>query len=254
MSYQIQCPTCDTVIPPDKINIQKMIAVCPNCGSVFNFTDKVNNVNKVKRRKIRKPDYITQTDTDDSVTLEMPYLHTMPYKLLSTLGGFGMVAVYAFIMREIISDGDGIMVMVFFSLIILPIILGFFGSLFAKQIIEANTEHLKHEIRLGIPVYQRKMNIDDVVDVSAEETAATRESIAEARYNLFADKYDKRQDMFIQTLPEDTALYSQQVLSSYFNANTADADRLRLVDEDDTMHDDALYEHQEAEQMKQQRS
>lgn len=254
MSYQIQCPTCDTVIPPDKINIQLMTAVCPNCGSVFNFTDKVNSLNKVKRRKIRKPEYITQTDTDDSVRLEMPYLHTVPYKLLSVVFGLGVAIFYALIMREIIADNDGLGIMILFSLVMLPLILGLVGSLFAKQVVEANSEQLKHEIRLGIPFYQRLIDIDDVVDVSTEETAATRESTAEARYNLFADKYDNRQDMFIQTLPEETALYTQQILSSYFNAHSEDSDRLRLVDDEISITEDDLYEHEAAEQVKQQRS
>lgn len=240
MSYKLHCPTCSSVIPPDKINIQETIAVCANCGSVFNFADKVvnTNTNKVKRRKIRKPDIITQMDMEDRVTLEMPYIHTLPYKALSVVMGLGLVVLYAFIMREVIVDNDGIGVLVLFSLMLLPMIAGFFGSLFTRQIIEANPEHIKHILKLGIPIYERKMAVDSMIDVSLEETEATRASTAEARYNLFADRYDHRQDMFIQNMPEETALYTHQVLSGYLKPDELTDEQSRLADDLTVTRDD----------------
>lgn len=239
MSYQLHCPNCSTMIPPENINVQKVIAVCPNCAAVFNFADTVASGQKIKRRKSKKPDHITHTETDDSLVLEMPFLQTIHNKIGVGVLGVVIIGLYAMILIGILTDPQlEIAPLVILSLIFLPIVIGAFGSLFARQTVEVNTEELKHEVRLGMPVYHRKMPIEDIVDVTAEEMSATRESIAEARYNLYAEKYDGRQDMFIQNLPEEMATYTQQALSNYLATDDADSARLSVqstVSDDDLL-------------------
>ena len=232
MSYKLHCPDCRSVIPPENINVQQTIAACPNCAAVFNFANKIPTGEKLKRRKSKKPDNLTQIETETSLKLEIPYLQTMSYKVGAGAAALFSIGFYSLIMFKALADGDPeIVAGIVLSALVLPFIIAFIGSFFAKQTIEVDSEELKHEIRLGVPVYQRKMSVDDVVDVSIEEMVATRESTAEARYNLYADKYDGRQDMFIQNLPEEMAFYAQQALSSYFTADTADDVSLRLQDD-----------------------
>lgn len=37
MSKELTCPNCSTAIPPDRINIQELVAACPTCAHVFSF-------------------------------------------------------------------------------------------------------------------------------------------------------------------------------------------------------------------------
>jgi hypothetical protein len=37
MSKELTCPNCSTAIPPDRINVQEMVAACPTCAHVFRF-------------------------------------------------------------------------------------------------------------------------------------------------------------------------------------------------------------------------
>lgn len=235
MSYKLHCPDCRSVIPPENINVQQTIAACPNCAAVFNFA-KIPTGEKIKRRKSKKPDNLIQSETEHGLKLETPYLQTPGYKLWTGVGTVVMMGLYGLILVGTLSDGE-LVPAALFTVMFLPIILWMIGVLFAKQTIEVDSEELKHEIRWGVPVYQRKMALDDVVDIGVAETTLTRESTAEARYNLYADKYDGREDMFIQNLPEEMAIYAQQTLSNYITGDTADDVSHRLQDE---VADDAI--------------
>lgn len=230
MSYKLHCPDCRSVIPPENINVQQTIAACPNCAAVFNFANKIPTGEKIKRRKSKKPDNLIQSETEHGLKLETPYLQTPGYKLWTGVGTLVMMGLYGLILVGTLSDGE-LVPAALFTVMFLPIILWMIGVLFAKQTIEVDSEELKHEIRWGVPVYQRKMALDDVVDIGVAETTLTRESTAEARYNLYADKYDGREDMFIQNLPEEMAIYAQQTLSNYITGDTADDVSHRLQDE-----------------------
>ena len=189
---------------------------------------------------------MTQTETDNSLILETPYLQTTGYKLWTGVGTVVTAGLYGLILVGTLSDGD-IGPAVLFTLMFVPIILWLIGTLFATQTVEISNEDLKHEIHLAnVPFYQRKMSMDDVVDIELAETAETSASTAEARYNIYAEKYDGRQDMFIQNLPEEMAIYTQQTLSSYVRADTADDSALRLQDDviDDAVLVDEVEENQ----------
>lgn len=36
-SRKLECPNCGAAVPAEQINVQQMVAVCPNCDTVFNF-------------------------------------------------------------------------------------------------------------------------------------------------------------------------------------------------------------------------
>lgn len=247
MSYKLHCPECRTVIPPENINVQQTIAVCANCAAVFNFADKISTGQKIKRRKIKKPDNMTQTETEHSLKLETLYLQTPGYKMWTRAGILLMGGLYSLMLIGTLSDGE-IVPAILFSVMFLPIILWLVATLFATQTVEISNEDLKHEVRWGgMPFHQRKMSMDDVLDINLAETMTTAASTAEARYNIYADKYDGRQDMFITNLPEEMAIYTQQTLSSYVRADTADDGLSRL--EDAVNEDAVLVEEQSASQV-----
>ena len=250
MSYKLHCPECSTAIPPENINVQQTIAACPSCGAVFNFADKIPTGQKIKRRKSKKPENMTQTETEHSLKLMTDYLQTASYKMWTGAGTVFMAGLYGLILVGTLSDGD-VGPAVLFTLMFVPIILWLIGTLFATQTVEVDSDNLKHELRLGnMSFYQRKIAMADVVDIELAETATTAASTAEARYNIYAEKYDGRQDMFIQNLPEEMATYTQQTLSSYVRADSADDVSLRL--QDDIADDDMLLVNESQEMSKKQ--
>ncbi|MEL6404451.1 MAG: hypothetical protein AAFR81_08815 [Chloroflexota bacterium] len=74
----------------------------------------------------------------------------------------------------------------------------------------------------------------------------TRETVAQARYNIFTDKLDGRQEMFIKNFPEEPALYTQQVLSNYFSADEPAIGASRLADNAPDTQIDDIDLHEEA--------
>ncbi|MEO1647078.1 MAG: hypothetical protein AAFR67_17965, partial [Chloroflexota bacterium] len=185
MSYQLHCPNCATAIPSASINIQQTIAVCPNCDAVFNFADKVSSTQKIKRRKAKQPDYITKTETDSRVSLKMPLLTSNSYKWGIGIGGVMTALLYIFMMGATISEGDTAATVIF-SAMFLPIIIGFLGSFFVQQTIAIDTETLEHNYHVGmLPIYNRTLPVEDISDVVLEESTTTRETVAQARYNIF---------------------------------------------------------------------
>ena len=79
---QLSCPNCGESIPPDKINIQQTLALCPACGTVFNFGDDLSpKLAKVKRRKAKQPDQITVTEDDTRLEMRFSSLRTRADKI-----------------------------------------------------------------------------------------------------------------------------------------------------------------------------
>jgi len=132
MSYQLHCPNCSTAIPPENINVQQTIAACPNCAAVFNFANKIPTGKKIKRRKGKKPDNVTQTETENSLILETPYLQTPGYKIWTGIGAVVMIGLYGLMLVGTLSDGE-IVPAVLFTVMFLPIILWLVTTLFAPK-------------------------------------------------------------------------------------------------------------------------
>ncbi|MCB9454300.1 MAG: hypothetical protein H6672_22935 [Anaerolineaceae bacterium] len=58
---QLTCPNCGSKIASAHINIQQMVAVCPQCDMVFRFDLPAP---KIKRRKVKPPKNLTLAETD----------------------------------------------------------------------------------------------------------------------------------------------------------------------------------------------
>jgi hypothetical protein len=77
---RVNCPTCQTAIPAEQINIQQTLAVCPNCHQVFDFKDQLVGAasaedEKAKRRKVKQPEDILMENTAEG--LDITYRWTM---------------------------------------------------------------------------------------------------------------------------------------------------------------------------------
>jgi DNA-directed RNA polymerase subunit M/transcription elongation factor TFIIS len=100
---RVNCPSCQTVIPAEHINIQQTLAVCPNCHQVFDFKEQVHSTaedEKAKRRKVKQPQDILMETTPEG--LDITYRWTMQsddprnkfYAVGAALLGLGLFLVF----------------------------------------------------------------------------------------------------------------------------------------------------------------
>lgn len=56
MSTPLTCPTCQSIVEAEGINIQKLIAKCAQCNTVFNFENREPSAQPMERLDIPLPD------------------------------------------------------------------------------------------------------------------------------------------------------------------------------------------------------
>lgn len=97
---QLTCPHCGSPISAEQINIQKTLAVCPACATVFDFSATVSDpapipaaAHKRKRRKVKQPEHITIQP--NATGLDLVYKWGIKSESQSTLFWMGLWAVIA---------------------------------------------------------------------------------------------------------------------------------------------------------------
>ena len=84
---KLKCPACGAPIPASAINVQQMIAVCPECDNVFKFEGAFQQ----PRRKLKAPQQFSVAD-DDPSRLDMAFKWSWrtepPFALLGALLAF----------------------------------------------------------------------------------------------------------------------------------------------------------------------
>lgn len=108
---QVNCPNCGQLISDDDLNEQTMIAVCPHCSEVFDFSDMVD-AQPGTERLITPPQNVNVQVGDDRVTISYSWfgwrapvflafgllIFGVPFLLLNAIGGENQsVGVPAFI-------------------------------------------------------------------------------------------------------------------------------------------------------------
>ena len=67
----LKCPYCGATVATEQINMQRLAALCQDCGQVFDFSENIPS-RKAKPRKIHRPDRLRLLQDDDN-RLEMAY-------------------------------------------------------------------------------------------------------------------------------------------------------------------------------------
>lgn len=223
MNYQPHCPNCGTAIPPQNINVQKFVASCINCGTVFNFEQNISGSKpKIKHRKIKQPKYMNVVTTHKQVVIKMPLLTSIIEKslaLIMILFAVSMLIIFSLFYDEALATSIWAVPLTIFALV----------SLFAKQQVTANKAQIRWQYMIGIfPFYHHKVSINRLQNISIEEMSFTREaSFRRARYMLYIEQNHK-EIMIMRNMPEEMAIYVRQVLSEFYSQReTSHSSRLQ---------------------------
>ncbi len=233
---QPHCPRCQEPIKAEHINIQRMVALCERCGSVFDIEKQRQ---KSKRRKAKRPPALRILADEPlhlafrtNFRLDKSENFTTSF-ILS--GVFSMVAV---LMAALYLENE--------VPIVLPLVFAIMAcaALYSLATIVYNQTHIRvdaNEIRVArrpLPslTRERQLELDDVDAFSAEETAASqREGYDTPRFNVWAHYAYGGRKLVSGDLTEDYADYVASALNrNLARDDHASAARLRekpLADE-----------------------
>ncbi len=78
---EIHCKNCGSVIPAPNIDLNRQIAKCERCNSVFNCRDELSSISYVKRDETELPDMIKVTRDSSGLNIVRRWLSSK-YKFL----------------------------------------------------------------------------------------------------------------------------------------------------------------------------
>lgn len=232
---QLTCPNCGEHVPSDKVNIQKMVAVCPACDTVFAFEPPQE---KAKRRKVKQPPQIIATESVDDVGLAFrtnfrldqseAFLSGVLLSICAT------VITLSWVIRAQSDDAPGLWLLVLSALVSLLTYYRLALLAFNKTHIEMNDERITVSRRPLPSPFNHIQNIGlaDVVAVRCEETPVSKEKGFDTpRYHVWAETVDGRRKLIVSDVTEDYGLFIAQYLNEHLESDT-DVDVSRLSDDE----------------------
>jgi hypothetical protein len=238
---ELKCPNCGETIPAANINIQKTLAVCPECSHVFNFGDDVP-ARKRKSRKVHQPDRLQVRD--DGSTLHMHYSRV--YRP-DDKGGIGTSALITLVMIFTLVSAAGGGAPVGLLLMLTLIALGGLYTtaallLHGARIMADDAALLVRHGPLPLPNFENNaLQREDVVRVFADETIASKEkgTLEQRYYHVCAELANGNRVILLKGLPHDYAVYIAQELDAYWRDN----DDAAALTDDDAVQTDADVAH-----------
>jgi hypothetical protein len=243
---KLNCPECGTSIPAENINIQKMAAVCPSCGAVFQFEPAQA---KAKRRKVHQPQNLELHDTDERLQMAFRTNWRLAQNgdfLSSALLGFSFtfltVAMTSVRMSGEALSGGPLMWLIpgIFALLSLIFYYRTATVAYNKTHIEMDDERISVS-RKPIPSLFEQDNdvrLAGVTVIRYEETPASKkEGYDLPRYNVWAETADGSRKIIVKDVIEEYAVFISQRLNERLAMDAdvsldADADVSRLIEND----------------------
>lgn len=228
---RLVCIECGTAIPAANINVNKLIAVCPACNSVFHFE---LHENKVKQRKIKAPERMV---VHDDAPLHLSYDRVFGSENRAALIGIGFATfMFTVIMMTTIggflADDMSIFVPLFvgtlwFSFFYTELMLYFTKT---RIISDGNQLRAEHEF-FPHPLQEKDRSIDihAIQRVFMEESYSSKRRVdAERSYHLYAETDADSRALILKGVPEKYALFIQQEIMKLVHEE-ADYDGTRLL-------------------------
>ncbi len=236
---QISCPNCGEQIAAENINIQKMVAVCAHCDTVFSFDTPHA---KLKRRKIKKPNKLMLNEGE---TLQMAFrtnfrLDKSGDFLTSVFASGGFSFVGFMMLNEFLMGDETLLIPLAFFL--LSTLLAYYWlvlTVYNKTHIDMDDEAITVS-RAPLPTILRQpieVQLSGVVAIRCEEMAISKkEGYDTPRFRVYAEMDDGRQRQIISDLTEEYAYFVTERLNERlheFPEDVVEHDLAHLMDDDD---------------------
>lgn len=232
---QIICPQCSEQVPAERINIQRMAAVCPACHTVFQFDPSPP---RAKRQKVKQPPHLEMDEGESHLRMAFrtnfrlgenaPFLFSMFLSVFFTFLTLIVVSrnsVNPSVM--VIGAGFGLATVALYYWVALTV--------YNKTHIEVDDEEIRVARRplpnlLSQPETIPLAGIDQI---QVEETPTSKEAgYTTPRYNLWARTANGKRRLIVGDLVEDYADFAAQRLNELLDLDTTPPtpDISRLVD------------------------
>lgn len=234
---QLTCPQCGQPVPTDHINIQQMVAACPACGDVFQFTLAQP---KLKRRKVRQPRHLQVREAEGlHIAYRTLFRLDKDENFITSLTLSAFFTLVTLIMTGGYLAGELPFILpLIFGLVALPMYYWLGLIVLNKTHIDMDGISIKVS-RQPLPHIGQTREIDllDVISVSTEETKASKqEEYDTPRYHVWANRSDRGRKIIVSDVTENYAYFIVQKLDEYLQ-RSADVDTSRLtMDEHSAQH------------------
>ena len=223
----LTCPNCGEQIAAENINVQKMIAVCHACDSVFSFDSPDGDGVKAKRRKVKKPQHLTLYENDSN--LHMAFRtnwrleHDGAFIATGIIGTSLVGTLLSYISRVQTGTETALPIA---GLIVLTLL-----AYYIMALIVYNATHIEMDdtsikvSRKPLPglatLNQANLNevsLSGVTDFQCEETEISkREQYDTPRYRVQANLADGNRRMIITDVTEEYAYFITQQLEAHLH-------------------------------------
>ena len=224
---QLTCPECESGIAAEDINIQRLMALCHNCDSIFSFGNKPT---KAKRRHYEQPKHLRMTNGKQ---LRMAFRTNFRLdKDENFQAGSAMSIVFSFITLVMLAIGAAEGIPFFLPLIFAALAL---VALYSVAVMAWNRTVVKmdearlHIARLPLPSFGKSiaLPLDDIVSFACEETKASHdEGFDTPRFHVYANLSSGRRRVVLADLVEDYGFFVTGRLSEWLNGTSVDGSRL----------------------------
>ncbi len=230
----LTCPHCNAAIPANNINVQAMTAVCPSCNAVFRFNAPDIEAEKIKRRKIKRPDHLTVQENADH--LEMDFRTNFRLDQNGDFLSIAMVTVMfaaltVFLMLSVDRVAGGRFYPVAFA-ITMFLTYGLGLMVYNRTRIKADDAAVKVS-RGPLPnpfVTERKILTEDIVKIRCEETEISKkEHYDTPRYRVVAEMVDGSEKLIVNDMIDDYGFFIANQLQDHVDRHAEDI-RGNLVD------------------------
>ena len=221
---QPRCPQCQQRVKAEQINIQRMVALCEDCGSIFDIDHQRH---KAKRRKVKRPAALRLlSEAPLHLAFRTNFRLDKSERFLSSAVMSGMFSLMALLMLGLNLEGEVPIILPFVFLLMAV------AAIYSLASIVYNSTHLVWDAdairveRRPLPslTQARQVSLEGIDSFSAQETAASQsEGYDTPRYQVWANSLDGGRRLVYGDLVEEYASYIASGLNQDLLQNDANS-------------------------------
>jgi len=235
---KLKCPNCGAPIPSKNINIQKMVAVCEECDSVFTFDDLSDSLQQsnsaiAKVKPIAPPEQATINRTPDSLELKLKWSIKTEWTLNLVIMGIWLAVALFIVFMGVLSGAKGILVVGGLGMLLSVLPAYYFATLFANSThVRVQDGQLHIESRpLYYPGHGKKtIALDEIEHIYAEPSryySIMNHDITYTRhedlfYDVVVELTDGKLKRLVEFINYEHSLYIVQEVELYLHEASYD--------------------------------